>query len=31
MLLVLILVPALVVGTAYWTWRKDWKEGINVK
>lgn len=31
MILILILVPALVVGAAYLTWIKDWKDGVNIK
>ena len=30
-MLYIILCAVLVLGTAYYTWTKDWKEGINVK
>lgn len=30
-MLIIVICTALVLGTAYLTWAKDWKEGINVK
>ena len=30
-MLAIIFYIAIVVGAAYITWAKDWKEGINIK
>jgi len=30
-MLVIVVCTAMVLGAAYITWAKDWKEGINVK
>ena len=30
-MLVIIICTAMVLGAAYLTWAKDWKEGVNVK
>ncbi len=29
-MLYIILFAAIVLGAAYYTWIKDWKEGINI-